>query len=320
MELRKYAAEVIRQEAAEVSAMADRLDENFEKAVALIQSCMGRIIVSGLGKSGIVARKIAATFNSTGISSFFLHPAEAVHGDLGLMRPDDILLLISKSGQMGEMEMVIAAANRLGVKTIGLGGTFNSPLHQKADIYLDCSVREEACPNNIMPTSSTTVTMVMGDALALALLKARNFSLEEFAEFHPAGFIGQRLLKRVSELHHSGDALPLVKPEATIMEILLEMTRKRLGCVFTTDADGKLAGVFTDGDLRRLIEKKRDFYSLTAVEVMHKNPKAILESAILDAALNIMERHSITQLATVDAQGKLAGVIHLHDILKSKLV
>jgi arabinose-5-phosphate isomerase len=320
MELRKYAAEVIKQEAAEVSAMADRLDENFEKAVALIQSCMGRIIVSGLGKSGIVARKIAATFNSTGISSFFLHPAEAVHGDLGLMRPDDILLLISKSGQMGEMEMVIAAANRLGVKTIGLGGTFNSPLHQKADIYLDCSVREEACPNNIMPTSSTTVTMVMGDALALALLKARNFSLEEFAEFHPAGFIGQRLLKRVSELHHSGDALPLVMPEATIMEILLEMTRKRLGCVFTTDADGKLAGVFTDGDLRRLIEKKRDFYGLTAVEVMHKNPKAILESAILDAALNIMERHSITQLATVDAQGKLAGVIHLHDILKSKLV
>ncbi|MFZ1684863.1 MAG: KpsF/GutQ family sugar-phosphate isomerase [Candidatus Zixiibacteriota bacterium] len=320
MELRTYAAEVIRQEAAEVSAMADRLDESFDNAVALIQSCMGRVIVSGLGKSGIIARKIAATFNSTGISSFFLHPAEAVHGDLGLMRPDDILLLISKSGQMGEMEMVIAAANRLGVKTIGLGGTFNSPLHQKADIYLDCSVKEEACPNNIMPTSSTTVTMVMGDALALALLKARNFSLEEFAEFHPAGFIGQRLLKRVSELHHSGDALPLVKPEATIMEMLLEMTRKRLGCVFTTDAEGKLAGVFTDGDLRRLIEKKRDFYGLTAAEVMHKNPKAILESAILDAALNIMERHSITQLATVDAQGKLAGVIHLHDILKSKLV
>lgn len=320
MELKKYAQQVIRQEADAVAAMADRLDDSFEKAVELILDCKGRVIVSGLGKSGIVGRKIAATFNSTGISSFFLHPAEAVHGDLGLMRPDDILMLISKSGQLGEMEMVIAAANRLGVRILALGGTIGSSLHQKADVYLDCSVSEEACPNNIMPTSSSTAALVMGDALALALLKARNFSLEEFAEFHPAGFIGQRLLKRVSEIHHAGDELPLVKPDSTVSEMLLEMTRKRLGCVFCTDKDGKIAGVFTDGDLRRLIEKKKDFYSLSAAEAMHKNPKSISENAILDAALNLMERHSITQLATVDAQGRLVGVIHLHDILKSKLV
>ncbi len=320
MDLKKYAQEVIRQEAAAVAAMAERLDDSFDQAVETILNCKGRVIVSGLGKSGIVARKIAATFNSTGISSFFLHPAEAVHGDLGLMRPDDILLLVSKSGQLGEIEMVIAAANRLGVKIVALGGTHGSPLHQKADVYLDCAVSEEACPNNIMPTSSSTAALVMGDALALALLKARNFSLSEFAEFHPAGFIGQRLLKRVSELHHTGEALPLVKPGDTVTEMLLEMTRKRLGCVFSTDANGKIAGVFTDGDLRRLIERKPDFYSLTAVEVMYKNPKTISENAILDAALNLMEKHAITQLATVDSHGRLVGVIHLHDILKSKLV
>lgn len=320
MDLSEYAKHVIREEALAVAAMADRLDDSFNKAVDAILECKGRVIVSGMGKSGLIGRKIAATFNSTGIASFFLHPAEALHGDLGVIRSDDLLMIISKSGQMAEMESVIVYIKRLGVPIIVLGGTSGSPLHQKADIYLDCSVAVEACPNNVMPTSSSTAALVMGDALALALLKARDFSLDDLAAFHPAGFIGQRLLKHVSELHHTGNAIPIVKPETSVPEMLLEMTAKRLGVVLLVDAEGKPSGVFTDGDLRRVVERGRDFYDLKARDVMRSNPKTLPETAILDSALAIMEKYSITQLATVDANGKLAGIIHLHDILKAKLV
>lgn len=315
-----YAQSVIRQEAASVAAMADRLNGSFNAAVQAIMECKGRVIVAGMGKSGLIGRKITATFNSTGVSSFFLHPAEAVHGDLGLVRSDDIMLLISKSGQIDDLAYIIAAAKRIGVPIIVLNGTPNSPLAQKADIILDCSVEMEACPNNVVPTSSSTAALVMGDALALALVKARNFSMEELASYHPAGFIGRRLLKQVSEVHHTGDELPIIDPHAKISEMLLEMTSKRLGCVFTIDTDGRPTGIFTDGDLRRLLERGRDFFNLTADDAMHRNPKSISESAILDAALAMMERFSITQLGTVSPDGRLVGVIHLHDILKSKLV
>ncbi len=315
-----YAREVIRQEAGSVAAMADRLDDRFNQAVAAILACQGRVIVSGMGKSGLIGKKITATFNSTGISSFFLHPAEALHGDLGLIRPDDLLLLISKSGQLEELDTIIAAATRLGVKIIVLGGTINSSLYQKADIYLDCSVESEACPNNLVPTSSSTAALVMGDALALALLQARNFSPADLAVLHPGGAIGRRLLKHVSEFHHAGEAIPLVSSNATMAEMILAMTGKRLGCVLMTDGDGHVAGIFTDGDLRRLLERQERIGQLTAADVMIKNPKTISQNAILDAALEIMERHSITQLATVDDTGRLAGVIHLHDLLKAKLV
>lgn len=315
-----YAREVIRMEALAVAAMADRLDERFTLAVEAIRGCQGRVIVSGMGKSGLIGRKIAATFNSTGIASFFLHPAEALHGDLGVMRSDDLLLLISKSGQLQETETIIAAARRLGVTILVMGGTSGSPLHQKADIYLDCSVAVEACPNNILPTSSAAATLVMGDALALALLRARDFSPEDLALFHPAGFIGRRLLKHVSEIHHGGDTMPVVQPETAMSDMLLEMTGKRLGCVLMTDPEGVLTGIFTDGDLRRLVERKKDFMHLRAADVMVKNPKSIRQDAVLDAALALMERYSITQLPTVDEQSRLTGVIHLHDILKSKLV
>lgn len=315
-----YAQSVIRQEASSVAAMADRLNGSFNDAVQAILECKGRVIVAGMGKSGLIGRKITATLNSTGISSFFLHPAEAVHGDLGLVRSDDILLLISKSGQIDDMAYIIAAAKRIGVKIVVLNGTPNSPLEQRADINLDCSVEMEACPNNVVPTSSSTAALVMGDALALALVKARDFSLEDMANYHPAGFIGRRLLKHASEVHHTGDELPLIDPQAKISEMLLVMTSKRLGCVFTIDKDGKPVGVFTDGDLRRLLERGKDFFNLTASEAMHSNPKSIPETAILDAALAMMERYSITQLATVDEAKRLVGVIHLHDILKSKLV
>jgi arabinose-5-phosphate isomerase len=315
-----FAKMVIRQEAASVVAMADRLDNSFNDAVGAILDCKGRVIVSGMGKSGLVGRKIAATFNSTGISSFFLHPAEAVHGDLGLVRSDDIMLLISKSGQTDDLAYIIAAAKRIGVKIIVLNGTRNSPLEQRSDICLDCSVEMEACPSNVVPTSSSTAALVMGDALALALVKARDFTLDELASYHPAGFIGKRLLKHVSEVHHTGDDLPLIAANAPISEMLLVMTSKRLGCVFMVDTNGRAEGVFTDGDLRRLLERGKDFYSLIAGEAMNADPKSIPQTAILDAALAMMEKYSITQLATVDTERRLVGVIHLHDILRSKLV
>lgn len=317
---REYAREVIRIEAESVAAVADKLDDNFNKAVEAILDCKGRIIVAGMGKSGLIGKKIVATFNSTGISSFFLHPAEAMHGDLGLMREDDILMLISKSGQLGEMEMLLSAARRLGVSIIVLGGTVDSELFQRADIGLDCSVAREACPNNLVPTSSSTAALVMGDALAVALLKARSFSTTDFAAYHPGGFIGKRLLKKVSELHHTGDEIPIVTDRATMKEMILQMTGKRLGCVVTTDADGRVTGIFTDGDLRRLAEKQDNFYNLTAADVMMRSFKSVRADAVLDAALALMEKYSITQLPTIDADGKLAGIIHLHDVLRSKLV
>ncbi|HQL24516.1 MAG TPA: KpsF/GutQ family sugar-phosphate isomerase, partial [candidate division Zixibacteria bacterium] len=218
-DLRAYAAQVIRMEAEAVAAMAEHLDDNFSRAVEAILDCRGRVIVSGMGKSGLVGKKIAATFNSTGIASIFLHPAEAMHGDLGLMQADDLLMIISKSGMVGESELVLSVAKRKGLPIIYLAGTLDSEMARRADIVLDCSVDKEACPNNLVPTSSSTAALVMGDALAVALLKARHFTAEDFAALHPGGFIGLRLLKRVSELHHTGAELPLVGPEATMKEM-----------------------------------------------------------------------------------------------------
>lgn len=322
MDLVKYAQHVIRNEAEAVAALADRLDESFQAAVDAILNCEGRVIVAGLGKSGLIGRKIVATFNSTGISSFFLHPAEALHGDLGLIRSKDILMIISKSGRQEELELIIGAAGRLGVKIMVLGGNPESTLYQRADIALDCSVTSEASSDNLVPTSSSTVTLVMGDALALALLKARNFTRDDFAQLHPGGFLGQRLLKRVSEVHHTGDEVPLVEAGATFSQMIVVMSSKRLGCVITRDADGKVAGIFCDGDLRRVMEKEGwlDVSSLTAGDMVLRNPKTIRHDAVLDAALAIMEKSEITVLPTVDDNDRLTGVIHLHDILKSKLV
>jgi len=316
----KHAQDVIRLEAEAVAAMAKRLDESFSRAVDTILKCDGRLIVSGMGKSGLVGRKIVATFNSTGIASFFLHPAEAIHGDLGLIRPEDVMMLISKSGHLSELQLVVAAARRLGVRIIGLSGTPGSELSQRADIVLDCSVQKEACPNNLVPTTSSTAALVMGDALAMALLEARQFSPEDFAVLHPGGSLGRRLLTRVEEVHHTGNDIPIIDPQAPLKDLILEMTGKRLGCVLTVDPDRKVTGIFCDGDLRRVVEKHDDYHTLSSVEVIIPNPKTIASSALVDAALALMEKHSITVLPTVDGEGRLAGVIHLHDILKSKLV
>ncbi len=319
-ELINFGREVIHMEAEAVSALADRINEDFERAVEAILTCRGRVIVSGMGKSGLIGKKITATLNSTGISSFFLHPAEAGHGDLGLMRSDDIMLVISKSGRLGEIELVMATGRRLGVTIIALVGDTESELAKRADILLDCSVDKEACPNNLVPTSSTTVTLVMGDALAVALLKARNFSAEDFAQFHPGGTLGWRLLKKVNEIHHTGDAIPIVKETTSMQEMLVVMTEKRLGCVILTDSEQRMKGIFTDGDLRRLLDNKIDLYALSAGDVMKANPKTISAKALLEAALSLMEKHAITQLASTDDDGRVVGIIHLHDILKSKLV
>lgn len=317
---KEYAKEVIGIEAKAVAGLIERLDDDFNRAVEMILATNGRIIVSGLGKSGLIGKKIAATFNSTGISSFFLHPAEALHGDIGLIRSEDILMLLSKSGQLGEVEPMIAAARRLGVKLIAMCGTPGSPLATRADLFLNCSVEQEACPNNLVPTSSSTATLVMGDALAMALLKSRNFSSEDFAQLHPGGVLGRRLLKHVHELHHSDNSIPRIDADASFSEMIIEMTSKRLGCVIMCNDNEEPVGMFTDGDLRRLVQNKEDFYNRRAGELMRPNPKTVPADAILDRALAIIEEFSITQLATVDKDNRLVGVLHLHDILKSKLV
>lgn len=316
----KLAREVISIESEAIAALAERLNQNFNRAVEAILNCQGRLIVAGMGKSGLIGKKISATFNSTGIPSTFLHPADAMHGDLGLITADDVMLLISKSGQMGEIELLLATARRLEITIIGLCGTVDSELYKRADIPLDCSVDKEACPNNLVPTSSSTAALVMGDAIAIAMLKARNFTAADFAALHPGGFLGRRLVKLISELHHTGGDIPLVNKNATMKEMILMMTSKRLGCVVIKDDKDKIAGIFTDGDLRRLAEQKQELFSYIAEDVMIKNPKSIAQSAVLDAALAIMEKHSISQLPTVDENQKLIGIIHLHDILKSKLV
>jgi arabinose-5-phosphate isomerase len=317
---RRQARQVFEAEAAAIKALGGHLDENFDAAVEALLHCRGRVIVSGMGKSGLIGRKIAATLNSTGIASFFLHPAEAMHGDLGLMRSDDVLLLISKSGRLQDLATVVATARRLDVSILLLCGTPGAELCERADIVLDCSVPAEACPNNLVPTSSTTAALVMGDALAVALLTARRFTAEDFAALHPGGFLGRRLLRKVSELHHTGEALPVVRPDATVKEMILQMTGKRLGCVVLIEDEGRICRIFTDGDLRRLADRYKDFYNLTAGEVMIANPKTVSRDAILDTALARMEQYAITQLITVDKEGRAVGLLHLHDILKSKLV
>jgi len=312
--------EVIKKEAQAIAEMAARLDGNFEKAVRLILDCEGRVIVTGMGKSGLVGKKVAATFTSTGISAFFLHPAEAVHGDLGLVRTNDILIAISKSGATEELHQILPTVKRLGVKIILLSGQVDSPLTKKCDVVLDCTVSAEACPNNLIPTSSSTAALVMGDALAVALLAERDFSPEDFAYLHPGGLLGRRLLMRVEDLMHTGSEIPIVGPKTSMRDTILEITGKRLGATLVVDGDKVLVGIFTDGDLRRLVQKDKDFFVRTTGEVMIKNPKTIKRGAILDEALAVMERYSITVLPVVNRGGQPIGIIHLHDILKSKLV
>ena len=311
--------DVIRIEAEAIRALEDRIGEQFQKAVDILLNCKGRVIVSGMGKSGIIAKKIASTLNSTGTAAFFLHPAEGLHGDLGAVLKEDVVITISKSGNTDEILRLIPLFKRQDVPIITMTGTPDSLIAQKSDVVLDVSVKEEACPYDLVPTASSTAALVMGDALALALFQERDYSIEDFALFHPGGDIGRRLFLRIDDVMHTGDEIPIVYENTSFPDTILEMTTKRLGCTCVMSKGNKLLGIITDGDLRRLIERRHDIRDLKANEVMIKNPKCIRKGTLAAKAIHIMEKYSITQLVIVDEAEIPVGMVHLHDLLKAGL-
>jgi len=315
------AKRVLKIEADAILALTDKLNSGFEKAVEIIYKSKGRVVVTGMGKSGLVGKKIAATLASTGTPAFFLHPAEAIHGDIGMVTADDVIIAISNSGETEELIGLIPFLKRFNVSLISMTGNPNSTLSKASDITLDVSVKEEACPLGIVPTASTTATLAMGDALAVALLIKRGYREEDFAFFHPGGSLGKKLFIKVKDLMHTGDALPLVSPDTSMTKAVMEISSKRLGVAIVADSDKKILGVITDGDLRRGIEKwGKAVFDMKAGEVMTKNPKTISEDELAAKALSIMESKSITSLAVPDLDGKAKGIIHLHDILRKGIV
>jgi arabinose-5-phosphate isomerase len=315
------AKRVLAIEAAAITAMIERLGHEFVRAVETILSCKGKVIVIGIGKSGLVGRKIAATLASTGTPAFFVHPAEGMHGDIGMIDKNDAVIMISYSGDTEELIKLVPALKRLGVPIIGLLGNTASTLAKAADVVIDVSVKEEACPLKLAPTASTTAALAMGDALAIALLERRGFSEDDFAKLHPAGTLGKKLLTRVSDLMHEGPALPIVEPETPIKDVIYEISSKRLGHAAVVHA-GKLLGVISDGDLRRAMERYPDIKDLKAYDFWTQNPKWIAPDELAAAALLIMESKSITALLVCDdpAGQHLVGIIHLHDLLKAGVV
>jgi arabinose-5-phosphate isomerase len=315
---RAIAAEVLETEAAAIRGLLGQLDERFDRAVDLLRGCTGRVICTGMGKSGIIMKKIAATLSSTGTPSFFLHPAEAVHGDLGMIVPGDAVLAASYSGTTEELLRMVETLKRLGVPLVVMTGNGRSPLARHADLHLPVAIDREACPLNLAPTASTTATLAMGDALAMALLEARGFTREDFALLHPAGRLGKRLLK-VGQLMHSGDALPAVGLGTPMREAIYEMSRKKLGITAVLDEAGRLAGCISDGDLRRGLEADEGLMRHTAGEVMTRGPRTISGGELAAAALKTMEDHRITSLFVCDEDGRLEGVVHLHDLWRLEL-
>jgi arabinose-5-phosphate isomerase len=318
----EWAKRVLEHEAQAVKALIDRVGLEFEEAVALILKCTGKVVVTGVGKSGIIGRKIASTLSSTGTPAFFLHPADALHGDLGMLDRRDIVLAISKSGETEELLSILPVIKRQGNKLIVMTCNPNSSLARAADVVLDVGVKEEACPLGLAPTSSTTATLALGDALAVALLQSRGFKAEDFAKIHPKGALGKKLLLRVRDLMHVGEEFPKVQEEAPMKEVLLEMTSKRLGVTGVMNGGGELVGVITDGDLRRALEKFPDLLTKRAKDIMTRNPKGIEADALAVEALRRMEEHSITSLFVFEKSGDRIpiGIIHLHDILKAGVV
>ncbi|MGL6161107.1 KpsF/GutQ family sugar-phosphate isomerase [Microbulbifer sp.] len=303
-----------------VAELEKRIDDDFKRACELILQCRGRAIVTGMGKSGHIGRKIAATLASTGTPSFFVHPGEASHGDLGMITRDDLVIAISNSGSSAEVLTLLPLLKRLGIPMISMSGKSDSPLAQAADANLDISVETEACPLGLAPTSSTTVTLVMGDALAVALLEARGFTAEDFAFSHPGGALGRRLLLKVEDVMHAGDELPRVTPETLLSKALLEMTSKGFGMTTVVDSEGALLGVFTDGDLRRVIDHKVELDSATMDEVMSRRPKTVSANILAAEALRIMEDNKITALVVEDEAHRPTGLLHMHDILRAGVI
>ncbi len=303
-----------------VAALPERFDQQFEKACRLILSCPGRVIVTGMGKSGHVGKKIAATMASTGTPAFFLHPAEAGHGDMGMVTESDLVLALSNSGTTIEILTLLPLIKRMDTPLVSMTGGLDSPLAKSSDAVLNTGVRQEACPLDLAPTSSTTVSLVMGDALAIALLEARGFTAEEFAFSHPSGALGRKLLLKTGDLMHSGAGLPQVTPDVPLKRALLEMTAKGLGITCVVDSQGRLVGVFTDGDLRRVIDQNLDINQLPIGDVMNPSPLTINQESLAAQALGLMEDRKITALVVTDDQGHAAGVIHMHDILRAGVV
>lgn len=313
------ARRVIRTEAEALLAMAGRIDGAFERAVQMILASTGRVVVSGMGKSGLIGQKIASTMASTGTPALFLHPAEGIHGDLGMIMRGDVVIAISNSGETEELLRILPVIKRLGGRLIGMSGNAASTLARSSDVFLDVSVKEEACPLGLAPTASTTATLAMGDALAVALLVQRGFRAEDFALFHPGGALGKKLFLRVEDLMHSGEDIPLVSEQTLMREALFVISAKRLGVTGVIGDDGALCGVITDGDLRRALEKGNDILERQAVEIMKLNPRRIGRHELAAAALRVMEQYSITSLFVFDDDQSMApcGIIHLHDILRA---
>lgn len=311
------ARKVLRIEADAILGLIDRLDERFSRAVALLRDCRGRVIVTGMGKSGIIARKIAATLSSTGTPAFFMHPAEAIHGDLGMIQGDDVVIALSHSGETAEVLRLLETIRRLGARIVAVTGSPASSLAQSADLALDCHVAEEACPLNLVPTASTTAALALGDALAMTLLVEKGFREEDFANLHPGGKIGKKLM-RVEALMHAGADAPIVAAATPMRDVIYEMSRKRLGMTCVVEGD-RLAGIITDGDLRRRMSDGSDVLRLTAAEVMTRNPITIDRRLLAAEALHLMEQRKITSLIVAGAGGAVDGVLHLHDLWRTEL-
>lgn len=321
MDAKEIARRVLELEAKSLSDLVPLIDDNFDKAVDLILNTKGKVVITGMGKSGLICQKIAATMASTGTPAFFLHPAEGVHGDLGVLGKEDILIAVSNSGETAEILEILPVVKRMAIKLITIAGKKNSTLESYSDAHLDVTVKEEACPLGLAPTSSTTATLAMGDALAVALLELRGFKKEDFAELHPAGSLGKKL-KPVFEVMHKGSDLPTCSEDTLMKDAILTMTKKRLGIIAVLK-DDKLKGVITDGDLRRTIEKAEkdsNLLNTKAADIMFKTPRTIDEGSLLESAVQKMEEFSITALMVVDKDNNLKGIIHLHDLLRAGVI
>ena len=314
------ARRVLEIEARAVAGLHDRIDASFVRAVEIMLSCSGRVVVSGMGKSGHVARKVASTLASTGTPAFFVHAGEASHGDLGMVTSKDVMLALSNSGESAELLVIVPHVKRQGAHLIAITGNSRSPLAVASDVHLDAAVDQEACSLGLAPTASTTAMLALGDALAVTLLEARGFGKEDFARSHPGGSLGRRLLTHVADVMRTGTAIPSVPETASFSEALLEMSRKGMGMTAITDNDGRIAGIFTDGDLRRTLEKSGDLRTLGIRAVMHANPRSIGADKLAAEAAQLMEQHRITQLLVVDADKRLVGALNMHDLMQSKVV
>jgi arabinose-5-phosphate isomerase len=318
--IQSLARAVIETEAEAVSRLLDRVDDQFLAACRLMLACSGRIVVIGMGKSGHIGSKIAATLASTGTPAFFVHPAEASHGDLGMIKTGDVVLALSNSGETGEVNLILPVLKRLGVKIVAMTGNRESTLARHADAHIDVSVEKEACPLGLAPTSSTTAALVMGDALAISLLETRGFTREDFARSHPAGQLGRRLLLRIQDVMHQDEEIPRVSEEASISEAIVEMTAKRLGMTAVTGPGGKVVGVYTDGDLRRTLDSGLDPHSTPVREVMTVGGRSVTPQALAVEAMHLMQKHAIQGLLVIDEAGNLVGALNFQDLLRAGVV